>query len=58
VKEFDARFDNLYSQILKDLCPPEPTVHLLYLNPFEGRFGFIMKEKIPKNLAKAKEYSA
>jgi hypothetical protein len=57
VKEFDARFDNLYSQIPKDLCPPEATILLLYLNAFEGQFGFILKEKMPENLAKAKEYT-
>jgi hypothetical protein len=58
VKEFDARFDNLHSQIPKDLCPPEAIILLLYLNAFEGQFGFILKEKMPENLAKAKEYSA
>jgi hypothetical protein len=36
VKEFDARFDNLLSQIPKNLCPPEAIILLLYLNAFEG----------------------
>jgi hypothetical protein len=57
VKEFDARFDNLLNQIPKDLCPPEAVILLLYLNSFEGQFGFILKEKMPENLAKAKEYT-
>ena len=57
VKEFDAIFDNLHNHIPKDLCPPKETVLLLYLTTFEGHFHFILKEKIPKNLAKAKEYS-
>jgi hypothetical protein len=53
----DAIFENLYSQILKDLCPPKAVVLLLYLNAFEGQFSFILKEKMLESLAKAKEYA-
>jgi len=58
VKEFDTRFDDLHSQILKDLFPSEETVLLLYLNVFEGQFGFILKEKMHESLEKDKEYSS
>jgi len=57
MKEFDAIFDNLYSQISKDLCLPKVDVLLLYLNSFEGQFGFIPKEKMHENLANTKEYT-
>jgi hypothetical protein len=58
VSEFDTRFDKLYSQIPKDLCPSEAVVCLLYVNAFEGKFGFILRDKKPNTLEKAKEYSA
>jgi hypothetical protein len=58
VSEFDNRFDRLYSQIPKDLCPPEAVVCLLYMNAFDGKFCFILKDKKPTSLAQAKEYSA
>jgi hypothetical protein len=52
VEEFDARFDNLLNQIPKDLCPPQAIVLLLYLNAFEGNFGFILKENMPDKFSK------
>jgi hypothetical protein len=57
VDEFDARFDNFLSKIPKYLCPPVAAILLLYLNSFEGNFGFILKEKTPDSLTKSKEYS-
>jgi hypothetical protein len=33
-------------------------VHLLYMNAFDGKFHFILKDKKPTSLAQAKEYSA
>jgi hypothetical protein len=58
VSEFDTRFDRLYSQILTDLRPTTAVVHLLYMNAFDGKFLFILKDKKPTTLAQAKEYSA
>jgi hypothetical protein len=57
VKEFDTKFDKLYDQIPADLCPPTTIVRVLYMNAFEGQFAFILKDKAPDTLAKAKEYS-
>jgi hypothetical protein len=48
VKEFDPIFENLHSQIPKELRLPEADILLLYLNSFEVQFGFIMKKKMPK----------
>jgi len=45
MKDFDTIFDNLHSQIPKDLCPLEAVVLLLYLNSFEGKYIFFSKGK-------------
>jgi hypothetical protein len=58
VSEFDTRFDRLYSQISTYLCPTAATVCLQYVNAFDGKFHFILKDKKPTSLAEAKEYSA
>jgi hypothetical protein len=58
MSEFDTIFDKMYSQIPKDLCPSDAVVCLLYVNSFEGKFGFILRDKKPNTLALAKEYSA
>jgi hypothetical protein len=39
MKELDAKFDNFHNHILKELCLPEETILLLYLNAFEGQFS-------------------
>jgi hypothetical protein len=57
VKEFNSRFDRLYNQIPTDFHPTTSSVHLLYMNAFEGKFRFILKDKKPTSLALAKEYS-
>jgi hypothetical protein len=38
VREFISRFDKLYNQIPTDYHPSSSSVHLLYLNAFEGQF--------------------
>jgi hypothetical protein len=58
VKEFDTIYDKLYDQIPTDPSPPLSFVYVIYMNAFEGKFGFILKDKAPDTLAKAKEYSA
>jgi hypothetical protein len=58
ISEFDSRYDRLYSQISKDLCPTTTVVHLLYMNAFDGQLFFILKDKNPTTLAQAKEYSS
>jgi hypothetical protein len=58
MSEFDTIFNTLYSHILIDLCPTTATIRLLYVNSFEGKFLFILKDKKPTYLAQSKEYSA
>jgi hypothetical protein len=57
VKEFNARFDRLYNKIPTEFCPTTSSICLLYMNAFEGKFCFILKDKNPTSLAQAKEYS-
>jgi hypothetical protein len=57
VNEFNTRFDSLYSNISTEFHPTTTLVHLLYMNSFEGKFHFIMKDKKPTSLAWAKEYN-
>jgi hypothetical protein len=57
VSEFDTRFHRLYSQILVDFLPIAATFHLQYVNAFDGKFCFILKDKNPTYLEEAKEYS-
>jgi hypothetical protein len=54
VSEIDTRFDKLHGQIPKYLCPSYVVVCLLYVNAFEGKFGFILRDKKPTTLAQAK----
>jgi hypothetical protein len=58
VSEFDTRFGKLHSQIPQDLRPIVAAVRLLYVNAFEGKFGFILRDKKPRTLVEAKEYNA
>jgi hypothetical protein len=57
VKEFDTRFDKPYDQIPADLRLPATVVRVLHMNAFEGQFAFLLKDKAPDTLGKAKEYS-
>jgi hypothetical protein len=57
VKEFDAIFDKLYDHISTDLHTPTIVINVLYMNAFEGQFAFILIDKAPNTLEKAKEYS-
>jgi hypothetical protein len=41
-----------------DLRPTNAIVRLLYMNYFNGKFCFILKDKNPTTSAQAKEYSA
>jgi hypothetical protein len=47
MNEFNTIFDWLYNQILINFCPIAASVHLLYMNSFEGKFCFILKDKNP-----------
>jgi hypothetical protein len=58
VSEFDTMFDRLYSHILTYFCPTVMAFRLLYVNAFDEKFLFILKDKKPTTLAQAKEYSA
>jgi hypothetical protein len=58
MSEFDTIFDKLYSQIPQDLHPTTTIFLLLYVNSFEGKFGFIPRDNKPHTLEEAKEYNA
>jgi hypothetical protein len=58
MREFDPRFDRLYSQISTNFHPTIVDVRLQYVNAFTGKFHFILKDKNPTSLVEAKEYSA
>jgi hypothetical protein len=57
VSEFDNRFDRLYNQIPTDLHSTDAVVCLLYMNTFDGKFCFILKDKNPTTLDQSKEYN-
>jgi hypothetical protein len=54
IKEFITIFDKLYNQIPKDYRPMTSSNIFLYVNVFEGKFRFILKDKNPTSLAKDK----
>jgi hypothetical protein len=56
VSEFDNRFDRLYSKILAYLRPTYVVLCLIYMNSFDGKLCFILKDKNPTTLSQA-EYS-
>jgi hypothetical protein len=58
VKEFDTRFENLLKQIPDDISPKDGVVLLQYTNAFEGKFGFMLRDKSPKTLVEAQEHAA
>jgi hypothetical protein len=58
VSEFNTIFDRLYNQIPTDFRPTTTSICLLYMNAFEGKFCFILKDKKPTSLAQDKEYNA
>jgi hypothetical protein len=57
VKEFVSIFDRLYNQIPTDYHPTTSLVHLLYMNSFEGKLGYILKDTYPTSLVEAKKFS-
>lgn len=57
VKEFDTRYENLIKQIPNDIFPKDGVVLLQYTNAFEGKFGFMLRDKSPKTLVEAQEYA-
>jgi hypothetical protein len=52
-KEFDMRFENLLEQIPIDISPKDGAILIQYTNTFEGKFGFMLRDKSPKTLVKA-----
>jgi hypothetical protein len=54
VKEVISRFDRLYNQIPTDYHPTTSSICLIYMNAFEGKFQYILKDKNPTSLAEAK----
>jgi hypothetical protein len=57
VNEFNTIFDRLYNQTLVEFRPTSSSIRLLYINAFEGKFLFILKDNKPTPLAQYKEYN-
>ena len=55
MSDFDTKFDRLYSKISTYFRPTSLVVHFLYVNEFDGKFHFIMKDKKPTSLEESKE---
>jgi hypothetical protein len=55
VKEFDTRFENLLKQIPDNIIPKDDVILIIYTNYFEGKFGFMLRDKAPKTLVEAQE---
>jgi hypothetical protein len=49
IKKFDTIFENLLKQIPNDIIPKDGAV-LQYTNAFEGKFGFMLRDKSSRPL--------
>jgi HSP90 family molecular chaperone len=50
IKDFDERFDKLLKDFPPNLKPNDDTILLHYTNAFEGKFGFLLRDKSPTTL--------
>jgi hypothetical protein len=57
IREFDQRFGKLVEQIPDDLKPRDGAILLQYTNAFDGKFGFMLRDKFPKTLEEAQEWA-
>jgi hypothetical protein len=57
VREFISIFDRLYNQIPTDYSPTTLSIHLVYMNDFEWKFQYIIKDKNPTSLEEDKEFN-
>lgn len=55
IMEFNTRFQKLIDKIHKDIRPQENVALLYYVNAFEGNFGLLLRDKVPKDLKEAQE---
>jgi hypothetical protein len=55
IREFDERFSNLIKQIPDDLKLRDGSILLQYTNAFDGKFGFMLRDKFPNNLEEAQD---
>jgi hypothetical protein len=58
MSEFDTILISYIAKSQRICAHLKQLFHLLYVNSFEGKFGFILRDKKPNTLAQAKEYSA
>jgi hypothetical protein len=58
-EEFYTRFENLLNQIPEDISLKDGVIVLLqYTKSFEGKFGFMLRDKSPKILVEAQEHAS
>ena len=55
IQEFIIRFNKIIEKILDDIIPPEKTITLHFMNPFDSSFSFMLKEKNSPSLDVAME---
>jgi hypothetical protein len=58
VREFNARFDALVEEFPHNIRPLEGITLVRYLNAFQGKFQFLLKNKYPTTLLEAQEFAS
>jgi len=53
VKEFYTRVERLLQKIPDNISPKNDVILFLSINAYIGKFGFMLKEKSPKDLQEA-----
>jgi hypothetical protein len=57
MSEFDNSFGRLYNKILADFLPTTANVCFIYMDAFDGKFHFILKDNNPTTLVQSKDYN-
>jgi hypothetical protein len=58
-EEFYTRFENLLNQIPEDISLKDGVIVLLqYTKAFEGKLGFMLRDKSPKILVETQEHAS
>ena len=54
VRGFDEIFDKLVKEFPNNLKPGDDSILPHYTNAFDGKFGFMLRDKFPENLEREK----
>jgi hypothetical protein len=58
VREFNARFDALVEEFPLNIRPTEGITLAQYLNAFQGKFQFLLRNKFPETLKEAQDFAS